>query len=162
VYAITVTGTQRTEIVLVVVRRGDRICVARRSHSVATSQGMWSVVTGYVEPGLEPADQAWTELDEELGLARADLRLVGSLPPVPLTSSDSGKDFLVHPFLFDRVSERDVVLNWEHTACAWVDVSRLDDVDCVPWQGTIVRALLGLGRQPGVHDALPGRPQPGV
>ena len=137
-------GVQRTEIVLVVVQFGDRICLARRSQDVATSQGLWSVVTGYLEPCREPADQAWTELYEELGLGRADLRLVGSLAAVALTSPSSGKHFLVHPFLFERVSHRDVVLNWEHTACAWVDVSRLDEADCVPWQRTIVRALLGL------------------
>jgi 8-oxo-dGTP pyrophosphatase MutT (NUDIX family) len=116
--------------------------VARRSQDVATSQGFWSVVTGYLEPGLEPAEQAWTELCEELGLGRPDLRLVRSLPPVPLTSPSSGKRFLVHPFLFERASDREVVLNWEHTAVAWVDPSRLDDADCVPWQRALVRALL--------------------
>jgi hypothetical protein len=34
-----------------------------------------------------------------------------------------------------------VVLDWEHTAVAWVDPSRLDDPDCVPWQRDLVRAL---------------------
>jgi 8-oxo-dGTP pyrophosphatase MutT (NUDIX family) len=134
----------RTEIILAVVQRGDHICVARRSQNVATARGLWSVVTGYLEPGLGPVQQAWTELDEELGLGQPDLRLVRQLSPVPLSSPGSGKAFLVHPFLFEQVSDREVVLNWEHTASAWVDVSRLDQADCVSWQRSIVRGMLGL------------------
>ena len=55
----------RTDIVLVVVKCGAQICLARRSHEVATSPGLWSVVTGYVEPDTDPVTQAWTEVDEE-------------------------------------------------------------------------------------------------
>jgi hypothetical protein len=31
---------------------------------------------GYVEPGVEPAEQAWTEVQEELGLKAPDVWLV--------------------------------------------------------------------------------------
>jgi 8-oxo-dGTP pyrophosphatase MutT (NUDIX family) len=107
---------------------------------------MWSVVTGYVEPGVDPLTQACQELDEELGLRSPDVRLVHSLPPVPLTSAASGKQFLVHPFLFESGDAWEAVLNWEHTALVWVEPTRLGDPDCVPWQRDIVLALL---EQPG-------------
>jgi NUDIX domain len=68
-----VSGSDRSEIVLVVLRRGDRICLARRSEQVATSRGLWSVVTGYVEPGVVPLAHARKELVEELGLNSAEL-----------------------------------------------------------------------------------------
>jgi 8-oxo-dGTP pyrophosphatase MutT (NUDIX family) len=136
----------RTEVVLAVVQRNGRICLVRRSDRVATSRGMWSVVTGYVEPGVDPLTQACQELDEELGLRSPDVRLVHSLPPVPLTSAASGKQFLVHPFLFESGDAWEAVLNWEHTAQAWVEPTRLGDPDCVSWQRDIVLALL---EQPG-------------
>ena len=132
----------QAEIVLVVLRRSGRICIARRSERVATSRGLWSVVTGYVEPGVTPLAQARQELDEELGLNSVDLRLVRTLAPVPLTSAASGKRFLVHPFLFDSDPNCEVVLNWEHTEQAWVEPARLADPDCVAWQREIVVALL--------------------
>ena len=134
----------RTEIVLAVVQCGAHICMARRSELVGTSQGLWSVVMGYVEPGVEPIEQAWAELREEFGpgLQPPDVWLVRSLPPLPRTSPDSGKQFLVYAFLFESAAGSVVTLNWEHSEVAWVEPSRLDDADCVPWQRDVVMALL--------------------
>jgi 8-oxo-dGTP pyrophosphatase MutT (NUDIX family) len=110
--------------------------------SVATSRGLWSVVTGYLEPETEPLIQAWTELEEELGLGSSHLSLVRRLEPVPLTSSGSGKHFLVYPFLFESQQPPALVLNWEHDEAQWADLSRLEEPDCVGWQLPLVRALL--------------------
>jgi 8-oxo-dGTP pyrophosphatase MutT (NUDIX family) len=113
--------------------------------SVATSRGLWSVVTGYVEPRIDPLSQVWTELQEELGLGAADIRLVRSLEPVPLTSPGSGKQFLVYAYLFESQQVPSLVLNWEHDDVQWADPSRLDSPDCVSWQLPLVRALLANG-----------------
>ena len=131
-----------TEIVLAVVQRDGRICIARRSDQVRTSPGLWSVVTGYVEPGVRPAEQAWTEVEEELGLRPPDVWLVRSGPARALTSPGSGKRFRVYPFLFDSATKCEVTLNWEHSEVTWVDSSRLSDPDCVAWQRDIVQSLL--------------------
>jgi len=88
---------KRTEIVLAVVQCGAYICLTRRTELVGTSQGLWSVVMGYVEPGVEPIEQAWTEIQEELGLQPPDVWLVRNGPPQQLTSRASGKQFLVYP-----------------------------------------------------------------
>jgi 8-oxo-dGTP pyrophosphatase MutT (NUDIX family) len=133
---------QRTEIVLAVVRCAGQICLARRSTGVATARGLWSVVTGYLERETDPLSQAWTELEEELGLDSSDLCLVRGLEPVPLTSAGSGKHFLVYPFLFESQQLPALVLNWEHEEVQWADPSRLDSPDCVNWQLPLVRALL--------------------
>ena len=132
----------RTEIVLAVVRCGAQICVARRSQAVATGRGLWSVVTGYIEPGIEPEQQAWTELLEELALCPPAVRLIRRLDAVPLESPSSGKQFLVHPFLFECEPSPEVRINWEHDDLQWVDPSRLEAPDCVSWQWALVRALL--------------------
>lgn len=132
----------RTEIVLAVVRCGIQICVARRSQAVATSQGLWSVVTGYVEPDVDPLSQAWTEVMEELGLHAPSLKLVRRLDPMPLDSPTSGKKFLVYPFLFECDSVDELVLNWEHDEMRWVEPSYIESADCVAWQLPLVHALL--------------------
>jgi 8-oxo-dGTP pyrophosphatase MutT (NUDIX family) len=137
-----VSETGHVEIVLAAVRRNGRICLARRSQHVATSRGLWSVVTGYVEPGVDPLAQAWDELVEELGLKSPDVELLARLEPLPLTSPASGKRFLVYPFLFEAASECQVVLNWEHSDQDWVEPERLAQPDCVAWQRDIVLALL--------------------
>jgi ribose 1,5-bisphosphate isomerase len=134
--------TDRTQVILAVVRRGGQICLARRSQRVATGRGRWSVITGYLEPDVEPQTQAWTEVAEELGLKTPTLMLVRQLPPVPLASSSSVKEFLVHPFLFDCAPDSEVVLNWENDAFAWVDPSRLAEADVITWQRPLVSDLL--------------------
>ena len=137
----------RTEVVLAVVQCCGQICVARRSQAVATGQGLWSVVTGYLEPDTDALTQAWTELKEELGLYGPDVRLVGRLEPVELTSPASRKEFLVHSFLFECDSADGLVLNWEHDDVQWVDPERLRDADCVSWQYPLVQTLLGRGHE---------------
>ena len=130
------------EIVLAALRCGTQICLARRSQLVATSRGLWSVVTGYLEPGVDPLMQAYTELEEELGLRQPVVQLVGRLEPVPLTSPSSAKEFLVHPFLFECDSSEELVLNWENDEVQWVEPSRLESADSVRWQLPLVQALL--------------------
>ena len=56
-----------TEIVLAVVRYASQLCLVRRSAAVGTAQGQWSMITGYLELGIDPLGQVWTELLEELG-----------------------------------------------------------------------------------------------
>ena len=67
---------------------------------------------------------------------------------MPLTSSTSGKEFLVHAFLQCN-SVNGLVLNWEHDAVEWVDPSRLASADCVSWQLPLVNALLEAETYPG-------------
>ena len=99
-------------------------------------------MTGYVESRVEPIEQAWAELSEELGLQPPEVWLVRSAASVALTSPASGKQFIVYPFLFGSSSESQVTLYWEHTDAAWVEPSRLGDGDCVQWQSDVVMALL--------------------
>jgi 8-oxo-dGTP pyrophosphatase MutT (NUDIX family) len=132
----------RIELVLAVVRCGGQICIARRSQLVATSRGLWSVVTGYLEPATDPLTQAWSELQEELGLGTPSIHLVRHIDAVPLTSPESGKMFLVYPFLFECEHADPLVLNWENDDAQWADPSRLEAADCVGWQLPLVRALL--------------------
>jgi 8-oxo-dGTP pyrophosphatase MutT (NUDIX family) len=134
---------QRTEIILAVVRREDLLCVVRRSQLVGSARGQWGVVTGFLEPAVQPLEQALQELEEELSLRPPHVSLVRALPAVDLVSAASGKLFRVHPFLFESATTN-VVLNWEHDAVEWHTPSRLLDPDCVGWQAPLVRALLDL------------------
>lgn len=129
------------EIVLAVVRHGERLCLVRRSALVRGGVGLWSAVTGYVDPGRDPLSQVWTELAEELELRPPTARLVLAQPAVALTSPASGKVFRVHPFLFEADSA-EVVLNWEHDAVEWVEPVQLAQLECVGWQLALIDALL--------------------
>src|ERR1051326_3911877 len=105
-------------------RRRACVSIWRARSRVGTARGLWSVVTGYLEPGIDPLTQAWTELREELGLEPPTVHLVCQLEPTSLSSPSSGKEFTVHPFLFEADLAQDVVLNWEHDEMQWADPKR--------------------------------------
>ena len=130
-----------TEIVLAVVQPDGGICIARRSDQVR-SPGLWSVVRGYVEPGVRPADPAWTEVEEELGLRPTGRVAAAQRPSAGADQPRKRQAIPGLPVLVDSATECEVTLNWVHSEVTWVLSSRLSDPDCVAWQHDIVRSLL--------------------
>ncbi|WP_148414802.1 NUDIX domain-containing protein [Haloferax sp. KTX1] len=117
-------------VVTVFLRHGGRVLLARRSEAVGTYQGRWAGVSGYVEG--DPADaerDARRELAEEVGVREADADLVRA--GEPLAVADEGREWTVHPFLFDAGS-RDVDTNEELAAVEWVHPTAIREREAVP------------------------------
>ena len=51
-----------------------QIMILRRSERVGTYRGKWAGVSGYIEEGSTPSQQAWIEIKEEAGLAAMSAR----------------------------------------------------------------------------------------
>ena len=117
------------EVVAVLVADGRDICLVRRSRTVDSDQGMWHCVTGYLELGIPPREQAIIELTEELGLERTEIQSLIGHAPLRLTSA--GEVWTVHTYLA-HTAQRDFVLNWENDEYQWIDPQNLPG-DCVPW-----------------------------
>ena len=113
-------------------RHGDKICLLKRSQSVGSSPGRGHCVTGFLEPGVLPLEQAITEIAEETGLVGDHVRLVGAPEPLRYERPSQGWVWVIHPFLFD-VASPDLRLDWEHDEYRWIDPAELDVIDCVPW-----------------------------
>src|SRR5262249_45271451 len=80
--------------------QGDEILLQRRSGRVRTYQGAWAGVSGYLEPGVTPLEQAYTEIGEETGLARDQVALLVTGAPMPVQDTAHSLSWVVHPFLF--------------------------------------------------------------
>ena len=52
--------------------RGNQVLLLRRSDRVSTYKGRWAGVSGSVEAGSTPIEQAIQEIEEETGLSNAD------------------------------------------------------------------------------------------
>jgi 8-oxo-dGTP pyrophosphatase MutT (NUDIX family) len=119
-------------VVAVFLRHGGQICLLKRSSAVGSAPGRWHCVTGFLEPGIEPLEQALTEIVEETGLEGGSVTLIASPAPLRIERPEQGWVWVIHPFLFD-VSSPELQLDWEHDEYRWIDPADLETADCVAW-----------------------------
>jgi 8-oxo-dGTP pyrophosphatase MutT (NUDIX family) len=132
-------------------RGRDEVLVVRRSERVRTYRGHWAGVSGYVEPGVTPEEQAHTEMREETGLGRGDVRLLLAGEPLPVQDTAQGNYWLVHPFLFLVTAPDRIQTDWEARESRWIEPSEVLALQTVPG----LAAALALVYPPG-HAAPSG------
>lgn len=108
-------------------KKGE-ILLLKRSDKVRTFRGKWAGVSGYIERN-SPLEQAYVEIEEELGLPRGDISLAREGAVVYARDGEQG--FTVHPFLF-RTTRDEVRLDREHVELAWIDPKQLAKYPSVP------------------------------
>ncbi len=132
------TGLRGQTVAVVLTWRG-RIGLFKRSAGVGSDQGRWHCVTGFLDAGRSPIEQAATELHEETGLTVADLAFLNPGPVLDLPD-ERGGSWLVHVFRADT-EQRRLQLNWEHDAYRWVLPQRLGRFDArVTWLDQVLDA----------------------
>jgi len=116
-------------------RRGedsDEMLVLRRSGRVGTYRGRWAGVSGYVETGMAALEQAYREMEEEVGLGRGDVRLLAEGEPLTVVDEAIDTRWTVHPFLFELLRPEGMRLDWEHTESRWVRPEEVSGMETVP------------------------------
>ena len=111
---------------------GDEILLVRRSQRVRTYHGAWAGISGYLEEGVTPLEQAYTELREEVGFDQSILQLVRSGPPLPVDDQSQHLSWLVYPFLFSVDDQQTPRLDWEALEMRWIKPEDLPSYTTVP------------------------------
>lgn len=132
------TAAPRVVVAVVLAWRG-RIGLFKRSAEVAHDAGLWHCVTGYVDPGTPPRQQALLELFEETGLSVVDLSSWTDGPILEIAGD--GALWSVHTFSAITEKKR-LNLNWEHDCYRWVRPSAVRGFDGqVLWLSTVLDAV---------------------
>ncbi|WP_312909914.1 NUDIX domain-containing protein [Natronosalvus caseinilyticus] len=108
-------GPEPSHVVTAFLRNAGEILLARRSDAVGTYTGTWGAVSGFAEG--DPDAQVTREIAEETGLEDA-CTLVRSGRPLEVTDAEIGREWVVHPYLFD-CDAREVDPSEEHDAHEW-------------------------------------------
>lgn len=109
-----------------------RILVLRRSQQVATHQGRWAGVSGYLEETATPRQQALREIEEETGLAPWDVRLLAEGQPLEAEDPQYDTRWRVFPFLWQVLDLTKLRTDWEHVESRWVRPEELAKLETVP------------------------------
>lgn len=134
------TATPR-EVVAVVLDYHGRIALLKRSRTVGHDQQLWHCITGYLEPGASPEQQARLELYEETGLRSQDIVLLESRAQLTLADT-AGNPWLVHTFKA-TTSRRKLRLDHEHLSYRWTHPSKVSRFsNRVDWLGLVLDAAL--------------------
>lgn len=125
------------DVVAVVLSWRGRIGLFKRSDAVSGGAGLWHCITGYVDDGVDPRDQARAELREEAGLSEDDLLILDDRGVLSLPDA-TGAVWRVHAFAASTTRRR-LALNWEHVAYRWVRPEAIGRFDGqVPWLGDVL------------------------
>jgi 8-oxo-dGTP diphosphatase len=109
-----------------------QIMILRRSERVGTYRGKWAGVSGYIEEGITPERQAWTEINEEASLDSGDVELVQEGQPLEVADSALGRKWIVHPFRFQVLKPEKIMIDWEHTEAKWIVPEDIGQYETVP------------------------------
>lgn len=121
---------ERVQVVTSFVCSGDRIALVKRSDKVKTYQGLWAAFSGYIE-GL-PIEQAYTELAEEARLTDDKVRLRGIGIPLPVDDDETGRRWLVFPFIFQLRNGVEMQTDWEAQEFGWFSRDEVRSLPTVP------------------------------
>jgi 8-oxo-dGTP diphosphatase len=125
-----------THVVTCFLQRNDgnsaRILIVQRSQRVGSYHAHWAGISGFVEPGVTPDEQAYTEIREETGLQRDQVHMVKRGLVVEHIDEELGRHFYVHPFLFFVLAPDRIHTDWEAVAMRWIDPSELRNYETVP------------------------------
>ena len=110
---------------------GGKVLLFRRSNVVGTYKNHWAGISGYLE-SVDPLEQAYEEMVEEVGLCREDVTLVKRGKPLEIFDPVEERAWRVHPFLFVAHSPDKIRLDWENVEMRWVLPDEILQLRTVP------------------------------
>ncbi|GAC1359619.1 MAG: hypothetical protein NVSMB44_09740 [Ktedonobacteraceae bacterium] len=123
-------------------QKDPRILIVQRSKRVGSYNGRWAGISGFVEPGVSPDEQAYIEIREETSLQRDQVRMLRRGAVVEYSDAALNRHFYIHPFLFEVFQPEQIKTDWEAVAMRWIDPAELSNYDTVPQLAEVYAAAL--------------------
>lgn len=108
------------------------LLIVQRSQRVGSYNARWGGISGFVEPGVTPEEQAYTEIREETQLQREQVKLLRRGAVVEYIDEQLGRHWYVHPFLFEVLIPEAIKTDWEATQMRWIEPADLGQYQTVP------------------------------
>ena len=109
-----------------------RLLIVQRSNRVGSYHARWAGISGFIEQEVTPDEQAYTEIREETGLQREQVRMMRRGAVVEYKDAAIGRHWYIHPFLFEILAPDAVHLDWEANQMRWITPAELQNYETVP------------------------------
>ncbi|MGE5418444.1 MAG: NUDIX domain-containing protein [Acidobacteriota bacterium] len=127
-----VSDTQKTHVVTCLLVHEGKMLLLKRSGQVGSYQEKWAGVSGYIEEGNTPLQQAFRELQEETGLTERDIASISEGQPLEVLDDVLDRTWVIHPFRISIDAPDMIKLDWEHTELRWIAPEEINDYQTVP------------------------------
>jgi len=132
---------EETHIVTCFLEHEGKILLLKRSRDVGQYLDKWAVISGHLE--TDDLEQCLTEIVEETGLSKADIRLISRGDNIEITDATINHLWNIHPFRFNVAASKAIKLNFEHTEYQWILPEKLSKHDIVPGLQEAWRSVTG-------------------
>ena len=109
-----------------------RLLIVQRSQHVGSYNARWAGISGFLETGVTPDEQAYTEIREETGLQGEQIRMLKQGRVIEYEDPSIGRHWYIHPFLFEVLTPDAIALDWEATNMRWIVPSEIQALQTVP------------------------------
>ncbi len=123
--------------------RDRKISLLKRSEQVGTYRRRWAGISGYIEEGNTPYQQALEEIRQEAGLEGRDIELVKEGEPLEAVDLQMGRRWVVHPYRFRLMRPEKIEIDWENTELRWIDPGDIGKYETVPQLGETWERVAG-------------------
>ena len=110
----------------------ERMLLVQRSQKVGSYRDQWAGISGFVETGVTPDEQAYREIQEETNLQRDQVSMLKRGKVVEHIDEALGRHFYIHPFLFEVLTPENIQTDWEAIVMHWIDPQDLTTYPTVP------------------------------
>lgn len=127
---------KESRVVNVLLECQGKILLLKRGNKVATHQGLWSPVGGYLEDGHTPLEQARKEVMEELTINSKVLGNYRLGKSFIIKEKSIDRVWRVYPVLFRLKKMPKIKLDWENVAYCWVkppEIKKMKTVEFRIW-----------------------------
>ena len=109
-----------------------RLLIVQRSGRVGSYNARWAGISGFLETGVTPDEQAYTEIREETGLQGEQIRMLKRGKVIEYEDASIGRHWYIHPFLFEVITPDAITLDWEAIEMRWILPSEIQAFQTVP------------------------------
>ena len=123
---------EEKHVVTCFMEHGEKVLLLRRSQLVGSYRGRWAGISGYLEEGNTPYQQALQEINEEMGLDKGDIELAKEGKPLEVVDEKMERKWVVHPYRFRVMRPQKIEIDWEHTEMRWIAPGDIGEYETVP------------------------------